>query len=434
MKPTENAAQLADLLREKIELGELAPGERLVPIRTLALEVGLNRNTVASAYKQLQQAGLVEAHGRNMRVALRPFLSTLDSRRDEGPEITDLSFNNPDPELLPDLSKFFPSITTDRVGLYGDDPDNRELLRLLEVRHAGLGFPRGVGMVIPGTTDEMGSLLRMYHSPGDKVAVENPGYMKLIYLVRASGLKAIPMALDEEGPLPDAVETALKAGVKSIFFTPRAQNPCGVSTSEKRASEIRILLRSYPDVLVVEDEHAGPLLTVPAHTCIEKERHHWAVLHSVAKYLGPDLRVGAMFASERTFARSAAERESGGQWVSHLLQQLTLTLLKAPDRDIQDKRAGDVYAERRQSFEAALEAHGIPFIKGQGLNVWIPTIDAERIAGRMYRRGWNLRTGTEFCLGGLNGLRVTISQLDTKASGSLAADLATLMRSPSTAI
>ena len=44
--------------------GELAAGAKLPPVRQLAGELGLAANTVARAYRELEQAGLVETRGR----------------------------------------------------------------------------------------------------------------------------------------------------------------------------------------------------------------------------------------------------------------------------------------------------------------------------------------------------------------------------------
>lgn len=44
--------------------GVLAAGTRLPPVRQLAADLGLAVNTVARAYRELEQAGLVETHGR----------------------------------------------------------------------------------------------------------------------------------------------------------------------------------------------------------------------------------------------------------------------------------------------------------------------------------------------------------------------------------
>jgi DNA-binding transcriptional regulator YhcF (GntR family) len=47
-----------------IERGTLGPGERLPPVRALAEQLGLAVNTVAKAYRELEDAELVIARGR----------------------------------------------------------------------------------------------------------------------------------------------------------------------------------------------------------------------------------------------------------------------------------------------------------------------------------------------------------------------------------
>ena len=53
--------QLADLLRSRIESGELAPGDRIPSVVTLAQEYHLAAGTVRKALAQLQREGLVES-------------------------------------------------------------------------------------------------------------------------------------------------------------------------------------------------------------------------------------------------------------------------------------------------------------------------------------------------------------------------------------
>jgi DNA-binding transcriptional regulator YhcF (GntR family) len=54
-------AQLAARARD----GRLPAGTRLPAVRQLAADLGLAANTVARAYRELEQAGLVETRGRN---------------------------------------------------------------------------------------------------------------------------------------------------------------------------------------------------------------------------------------------------------------------------------------------------------------------------------------------------------------------------------
>lgn len=54
--------QLADLLRERITSGELAPGDRIPSVVSLSQEYELAPGTVRKAVGQLQREGLVVSH------------------------------------------------------------------------------------------------------------------------------------------------------------------------------------------------------------------------------------------------------------------------------------------------------------------------------------------------------------------------------------
>jgi GntR family transcriptional regulator len=56
--------QLIESVRRQIERGALLPGDRLPPVRTLADDLALAPNTVARAYRALEDDGWIEGRGR----------------------------------------------------------------------------------------------------------------------------------------------------------------------------------------------------------------------------------------------------------------------------------------------------------------------------------------------------------------------------------
>ena len=56
--------QVRSQLARRISDRELAVGARLPTVRALATELGLAANTVARAYRELEEAGMVETRGR----------------------------------------------------------------------------------------------------------------------------------------------------------------------------------------------------------------------------------------------------------------------------------------------------------------------------------------------------------------------------------
>ena len=64
--------QVADGVKELIARGKLAEGAVLPPVRQLAADLGVNLNTIATAYRELQKDGLIVIkHGSGSVVAAR---------------------------------------------------------------------------------------------------------------------------------------------------------------------------------------------------------------------------------------------------------------------------------------------------------------------------------------------------------------------------
>jgi GntR family transcriptional regulator len=65
-------AQVAEEIRALIARGELTEGAQLPPVRQLAADLGVNLNTIATAYRELQGEGLLSIrHGAGATVASR---------------------------------------------------------------------------------------------------------------------------------------------------------------------------------------------------------------------------------------------------------------------------------------------------------------------------------------------------------------------------
>src|ERR1051325_11630668 len=71
--------QIADGIKSLIARGELAEGAPLPPVRQLAADLGVNLNTIAAAYRELQTEGLIAVkHGSGAVVASSPSAERSD--------------------------------------------------------------------------------------------------------------------------------------------------------------------------------------------------------------------------------------------------------------------------------------------------------------------------------------------------------------------
>jgi DNA-binding transcriptional MocR family regulator len=427
-----SASEIADSLRALIERGGLRPGDTLPPVRTLADDLGVNRNTVVAAYRQLTQAGVIVTRGRGgTRVSdLSPVAQEGFAA---GNVLRDVGTGNPDPELIPDLSAALAG-TAGRPVLYGEPVIDPGLERWATdwMRE---GLPSDAEMrltVTSGAADAVERLLAQALTREDAVALEDPCFLTSIHTVRIGGYRPVPVPVDDEGMTVAGLRAALDQGVRAVVHTPRAQNPTGASLSARRADELRAVLRDHPYVLVIEDDHFSLLSQQPFHSLISADHRRWALVRSVSKFLGPDMCLAVTASDPETAERLAMRLTPGTTWVSHLLQRLTLALVTDAATMAAIGRAGAHYAARNAAFVESLTERGVPAAAGDGLNLWIPLpVPARAVSEQLMRRGWLARPGDEFVLdegAASHRLRLTVHDLDDAEADRLAADVAAAVR------
>ncbi|MFE9016998.1 aminotransferase class I/II-fold pyridoxal phosphate-dependent enzyme [Streptomyces sp. NPDC007808] len=423
------AADIAASVERAVGSGELEPGRLLPTMRELAVELGVNPNTVAAAYRILRERGVIETAGRRgSRVRPRPATTGREYVRVDVPDgVRDVASGNPDPALLPSLAKAFAAAAEqgDREPvLYGDDPVEPELAR---VARAGLdadGVPDGPLAVTSGSLDAIERVLAAHLRPGDTVAVEDPGWGSLLDLVPALGLRIAPVGVDDEGPLPDDVRRALGAGARALIVTDRAQNPTGAVVGAARARALRSVLRDHPQVLLIEDDHGHGIVDLPLSPLAGVTRS-WAFVRSVAKAYGPDLRLAVLTGDPVTLDRVRGRQRLGPGWVSRLVQRAVVRLWSdgVPD----PAEAAATYGRRRELLLRALAERGVTAHGRSGMNVWIPVPDETGVVARLLHAGWAVAPGARFRTSAPPGVRITVSTLTEEETGPLAEAVATAL-------
>lgn len=419
------AAEIYDCVRTLALAGQLPAGASLPPVRDLAVDLGVNRNTVASAYRRLVTAGIAVTQGRLGTIIRDPFQAGEQEGTLANSPLTDFASGNPNPAWLPDPNAAL-RLRPYRPRLYGEPTINAGLEAHLRKWFQPDCPPHFDVDLTHGAVDAIERLLGAYLVAGDKVAVENPCFLSSINTLRTIGLQAIGVPVDAQGMRADGLEAALAKGAQAVIITPRAHNPTGCNLSDKRARALARLLARHPDVMVIVDDHFALLSNVAYHPPIPDNAYRWALVRSFSKALGPDIRIAAVASDSATSRQLRLRLAAGTNWVSHLLQDIVEVQLTQPETVTLLTQARADYANRRNMLEDALRAQGIDVpAQSDGLNLWVPLqTDDQAISLALARQGWLVRHGDAFSVQeAVPGLRITISRIEPAQCARLAQDL-----------
>lgn len=368
---------IADTIATEVAAGRLAPGDRLPTHRDLAWRVGVTVGTVTRAYAELERRGVAAGEvgrGTFIRGERAPGLDAAAVPAETG--VIDLSLNFPPSGThAPDLR--------DALRRLADHPDLAALLQYQpnagrrEHREAGTEWLARRGLEVdPGRVAitcgaQHGMLIALSAAtrPGDHVAAEALTYPGLMVAARMLGLRVDPLAMDDDGLLPEAVEDACRNGARAIYTIPTLQNPTTSVMPEPRRRRIAAIAERHGAVLIEDDlfgllPHAAP----PPLAAIAPE--HTIYVTALSKSIAPGLRIGYVAAPERLWegVRNAVR---GTSWMA------TPLMAELASGWIRDGTADRLLAERRTECEARLEMardrlKGHRFDASDGsLHVWL---------------------------------------------------------------
>ena len=398
------AGEIAASVEAAVAAGRLAAGAALPSVRGLARDLGVSPTTVAAAFADLRRRGVLVSRPRSgTRVAERPPVRPPAQVAAVPAGARDLATGSPDAALLPDLAPALRGIDPTQR-LYGGELVLPALAERAAAAFAADGVPAGRICAVNGALDGIERVLAASLRPGDAVAVEDPGWPGVLDVARALGLQLVPVAVDARGMVPAALAAA---DARAVVLTPRGHNPCGAALDGERAAALRPLVA---DMLVVEDDHLGPVAGTPYHSIAGAR---WATVRSVSKWLGPDLRLAVVAGDEATLARVEGRQSLGPGWVSGLVQQLAVALWDDPAV----ARAAQAYGERREALAALLDAAPAP----SGINLWVPVPDEDAAVRALLAAGYAVAAGAPYRLAAGPAIRITTSTVTLAEAPRLAA-------------
>ena len=447
--------QLRQAIIDAIESGDLSASRTLPSSRLLAEALGVSRSTVNLTYQELVAEGFLVAEER-VGYAVHPDLGRADAtlsdearpvdwtrrfvdygdflvhlRKPRGRHEAPYPFvvGAPDPSLFPTTGwrravraatsdEHLPALICDHIDT--DDPVLIEQLCANVLPARGINATPQEVLVTLGTQNGLHLAASALVHPGDRVAVENPGYPDAAHIFARAGAELVPCPVDDQGvDLDDAADLSM------VAITPGHQYPTNVTLSAARRQQL-LARADIDDLVIIEDDHNSELRHVgqPVASLKSLDRSGRVVhLGSFSKYFGPGLRLGYAVADPALIAKMRDIRRYSVRHPPGLMTRTMALFIQNGDYFRSLRRTRTTIRER---WEIATEAvlagleWDMTFPAG-GASLWLsgpPNIDATSIVEQAANHGVFVESGASCYLTDPipnNTLRVGLSGLPTKS-------------------
>ncbi|SDK21717.1 MocR-like pyridoxine biosynthesis transcription factor PdxR [Natronincola ferrireducens] len=398
--------QLYKALKDLMVEGRLRKGDRLPPIRKFANLLEVNNVTVVTAYRILEEEGLVyKKIGSGTYVAVdlwsnRKFQRYSNEDREEGLTEAPL-IDQGHIQIEEDMINF--ASATPSTDLFPVD-DFKQVLNEVLDRDKGLafGYQESQGyyplrcalneyidnynihaevdniQIISGAQQGIDIIAKGLLNYGDYVMIESPSYTGAMAVFQSRGAKIIDIPLEEDGlNLLDLEKKIATYQPKFLYIMPNFQNPTGISYSLAKKKKI-IEIAEKHNLLIVEDDYLSDLNFYASNNATLKSLDHKDLviyIKSFSKIFMPGLRLGFLVVPQSLYSELLLAKHATDISTSGLLQRALELYLKKGIWQQHIKYMEMQYRERFEKMIQSIQAYmprevecNLP--KG-GVNFWL---------------------------------------------------------------
>ena len=301
--------QIYNYIKNEIRRGSLSAGQKLPSTRRLAEHLQVSRSTVDFAYGQLLSEGYIESRPYKghfvCEITKLYHPAPVSGKEEETPKEASAAYDF-SPNGI-DITAF-PFSTWKRISKDVLMDEERNVFELgapkgdQRLREAICGYlhgSRGVectpGQIIVGAgNDYLLMLLQKILGTAQRVAVENPAYMRAARIFASGGYEVTPVDLDENGMRIDLLK---KSRARIAYITPSHQFPTGVVMPIGRRMEILSWAKEGEERYIIEDDYDSEFrykgMPIPSMQASDGEGKV-IYLGTFSKSIAPAIRISYM--------------------------------------------------------------------------------------------------------------------------------------------
>ena len=282
-------------------------------------------------------------------------------------------------------------------------------------------------LVTTGSQQALDLLGKIFIDPGDVVLTETPTYLAAIQAFQCFQAKFQPVATDEQGIIPEAVdELAARGRVRFLYVIPNFQNPSGRTLSLARRKQL-VEIAQRRNLIIVEDdpycrlryrgEHLRPIKSFDSDGRV-------IYLSTLSKTVAPGFRTGWIIAGKTIRDKLVIAKQAADLHTSSFDQLVLARYLRDFDNRKHVAKVCAAYGERYAVMDAALRQHlpaDYTWTQPEGgMFLWVTGpqgLDSFALLDRAINQGVAFVPGADFFPGGggRNNMRLNFSNAQPAA-------------------
>lgn len=168
-------------------------------------------------------------------------------------------------------------------------------------RNFGLNITPEDILITTGSQQALDLIAKVLLNKGDRVIIEEPGYLGAIQAFCMFEPEFMPVTLEDDGLNIEKLEEALKQErVKFAYVVPNFQNPTGLTYTKERREAVCALFDKYDTVLVEDDPYGELRFKGEKLPYIGAGKlAHSVLLGTFSKTVTPGMRLGFVITQDR---------------------------------------------------------------------------------------------------------------------------------------
>ena len=367
-------SQLYQWIKKEIEEGRLLSGMKMPSIRQLMIHLKISRNTVETAYQQLQSEGYLESVPKSgvwVAEIEKPIIHPIEMEQamvfdsePSGEVLVDFEYGNVNLDKFP--LKQWKKCLTDVIDQenswlfqYGDNQGEfalRQQISQYLLQSRGVHCIPEQIVITAGTQSSIALICKILALQGKSVAMEEPGYSGVSSVFKDKGCYIENVTLDKDGLSVEYMQTC---NAKAVYVTPSHQFPLGmVLPISKR---MRLLKWAYQTGgYIIEDDYDSEFRyqgkPIPSLKSLDEDEKV-IYLGTFSKSFLPSIRLSYIVFPPSLVDQYLQKNASYNQSVSPIIQRAIAKFMQCGEFERHIRRTRKLYQRKHQTLLRSIEQY-----------------------------------------------------------------------------